>query len=68
VTPLIFSNFAAPYISVLPEEYWQPKAAAVFALGRCQARAGNFADPLSLVPSYVRKALDEDSPPKKKPL
>jgi tRNA threonylcarbamoyladenosine biosynthesis protein TsaB len=62
------AKFEAPYISVLPEEYWQPKASAVFALGRRQARSENFADPLSLVPSYVRKALDEDSPPKKKPL
>jgi tRNA threonylcarbamoyladenosine biosynthesis protein TsaB len=62
------AKFAAPYISILPEEYWQPKASAVFALGREQARAGNFSDPASLVPIYIRKALDEDSPPKKKPL
>ncbi len=62
------AKFAAPHISILPEEYWQPKASAVFALGREQARAGNFSDPLTLVPMYIRKALDNDSPPKKKPL
>jgi tRNA threonylcarbamoyladenosine biosynthesis protein TsaB len=62
------ARFVAPHITVLPEEYWQPKASAVFALGRRQAKAGNFSDPVSLVPIYLRKALDEDSPPKKKPL
>jgi tRNA threonylcarbamoyladenosine biosynthesis protein TsaB len=62
------AKFTAPYISILPEKYWQPKASAVFALGRRQARLNNFSDPVSLVPIYVRKALDEDSPPKKKPL
>jgi tRNA threonylcarbamoyladenosine biosynthesis protein TsaB len=62
------AKFTAPCVSILPEKYWQPKAAAVFALGRREASAGNFADPISLVPVYVRKALDDDSPPKKKPL
>jgi tRNA threonylcarbamoyladenosine biosynthesis protein TsaB len=62
------AKFAAPYVSILPEEYWQPKATAVYALGREQAKAGCYADPLALEPTYVRKALDEDSPPKKKPL
>jgi tRNA threonylcarbamoyladenosine biosynthesis protein TsaB len=62
------AKFEAQHISILPEKYWQPKASAVFALGRRQARRNNFSDPVSLVPVYVRKALDEDSPPKKKPL
>lgn len=62
------AKFTAPYISILPETYWQPKASAVFTLGREQARAGNFSDPALLVPVYIRQALDEDSPPKKNPL
>jgi tRNA threonylcarbamoyladenosine biosynthesis protein TsaB len=62
------AQFSSPHIAILPEKFWQPKAAAVFVLGREQSRAGNFADPISLVPTYIRKALDEDSPPKKKPL
>jgi tRNA threonylcarbamoyladenosine biosynthesis protein TsaB len=62
------ARFAAPNIEILPEEYWQPKSSAVFSLGRERATAGDFGDPISLVPTYVRKALDEDSPPKKKPL
>jgi tRNA threonylcarbamoyladenosine biosynthesis protein TsaB len=62
------AKFASAEISILPEAFWQPKASAVFSLGRAKAKVGDFADPLSLVPTYIRKALDEDSPPKKKPL
>lgn len=62
------AKFESPHISILPEEYWQPSAAHVFILGRRRAKAGDFADPVSLVPIYIRAALDEDSPPKKKPL
>lgn len=62
------AKFSSSHIVILPEAYWQPKASAVFALGRERANAGDFDDPVSLVPTYIRKALDEDSPPKKKPL
>ena len=62
------SRFAAPWITIVPEAYWRPKASAVHFLGRRRARAGEYADPIPLVPEYVRKALDEDSPAKKRPL
>lgn len=62
------SRFAAPWVTIVPEAYWQPKASAVHFLGRWGARANEYADPLSLVPEYVRRALDEDSPARKRPL
>jgi len=39
---------------ILDAAYWSPRASRVHALGYQKARAGRFADPLSLVPFYLR--------------
>jgi tRNA threonylcarbamoyladenosine biosynthesis protein TsaB len=40
--------------AILDAQYWSPRAANVHALGYQKASAGQFADPLSLVPFYLR--------------
>jgi len=47
-------EFAQEGIVILPEPYWSPRAAGVHYLGRQKARAGRFADPLTLTPFYLR--------------
>lgn len=47
-------EFAQEGVLVLPERYWGPHAANVHRLGRQKARAGRFADPLTLTPFYLR--------------
>ncbi len=47
-------EFAREGIAILPERYWSPHAANVYRLGRQKARAGQFADPLTLTPLYLR--------------
>lgn len=47
-------NFRSPNIQILDEKYWNPSAANVHKLGWQKAPAGEFADPLSLVPNYLR--------------
>jgi len=49
-------RFAAPHVLFLDEQYWFPTAAAVYKLAAEQAKAGNFSDPLTLAPSYIRGA------------
>jgi tRNA threonylcarbamoyladenosine biosynthesis protein TsaB len=39
---------------ILPPQYWSPRAAGVHLLGWQKARAGRFADPLTLTPFYLR--------------
>ena len=46
--------FAAEGIRVLNEELWSPSAASVHVLAWQKALAGRFADPLALVPFYLR--------------
>jgi len=48
------NNFNAPNIRILDEKYWNPSAANVHKLGRQKALRGEFADPLTLVPNYIR--------------
>jgi tRNA threonylcarbamoyladenosine biosynthesis protein TsaB len=43
-----------PSIIVTPPEIWRARAAAVAQIGLGLARAGQFADPLTLTPIYVR--------------
>ncbi len=47
-------EFHAPGGGVLPEVYWSPSAAGVHLLGYQKAQSGRFADPLALVPFYLR--------------
>jgi tRNA threonylcarbamoyladenosine biosynthesis protein TsaB len=48
------NNFNAPNIQILDEKYWNPSASNVHKLGRQKALRGEFADPLTLVPNYIR--------------
>lgn len=47
-------EFSREGIVVFPEQYWSPRAANVHRLGWQKARAGRFADPLTLTPFYLR--------------
>jgi tRNA threonylcarbamoyl adenosine modification protein YeaZ len=47
-------EFAQANTTVLPERYWGPRAANVYRLGHQKASAGQFADPLTLTPFYLR--------------
>ena len=54
-------RFSAEGIDFLPEKHWYPSAAHLFRLAYPDARAGLFADPLTLTPNYLR---DPDAKPK----
>ncbi len=47
-------EFDAPGVSVLPQACWSPSAAGVHLLGCQKAQTGRFADPLTLIPFYLR--------------
>jgi tRNA threonylcarbamoyl adenosine modification protein YeaZ len=47
-------QFQSEGIRILEPPYWSPQAAAIALLGCQKARAGRFADPLTLVPFYLR--------------
>ena len=47
-------KFKADGIRFLDEKYWSPRAEKVHLLGWQKALAGQFADPLTLQPSYLR--------------
>jgi tRNA threonylcarbamoyladenosine biosynthesis protein TsaB len=49
-------DFTAPKVSFLDEEYWFPSAINVYKLAMEQAKSGNFSDPLTLAPAYIRGA------------
>jgi tRNA threonylcarbamoyladenosine biosynthesis protein TsaB len=49
------NKFNEPGINILDESYWYPKASNVHRLGWELAQKGLFADPLSLIPNYIRK-------------
>lgn len=48
------AKFENEGVRILDPAYWTPHAAKVHALGYQKARAGRFADPLTLVPFYLR--------------
>ena len=50
-------EFAAHNVRVLDEKCWSPRASNVHRLGYQKARAGLFADPLTLMPFYLRGPL-----------
>ena len=47
-------KFAHKNISVLDEKFWNPSAANIHKLGWQKAQLGEFADPLTLTPNYIR--------------
>ena len=53
-------EFKAEGIHFLPQEYWSPRAAKVHLLGYKKAMAGQFADPLTLQPTYLRRPQAEE--------
>jgi tRNA threonylcarbamoyladenosine biosynthesis protein TsaB len=48
-------KFKAEGIRFLDEKYWYPRAEKVYMLGWQKALAGQFADPVTLQPTYLRK-------------
>jgi tRNA threonylcarbamoyladenosine biosynthesis protein TsaB len=48
-------KFKGEGIRFLDERYWNPRAEKVYMLGWQKALAGQFADPLTLQPTYLRK-------------
>jgi tRNA threonylcarbamoyladenosine biosynthesis protein TsaB len=53
-------NFETENIKIMGDKYWSPKASNVFKLGTQLAEQGKFADPVSLVPLYIRKPEAEE--------
>jgi tRNA A37 threonylcarbamoyladenosine modification protein TsaB len=47
-------NFHAEDVRFFDEKYWSPRAAKVYLLSRQMAARGEFADPLTLTPNYLR--------------
>ena len=47
-------EFSAEGVHILSPEYWSPRASNVHHLGYQKARAGLFANPLTLTPFYLR--------------
>ena len=48
-------RFQADGIRFLDEKYWSPRASRVYLLGWKMALEEQFADPLTLIPNYLRK-------------
>jgi len=53
-------KFKSENIKFLDQKYWSPKASKVHSLGWQKALAGRFADPLTLVPNYLRLPEPEE--------
>lgn len=47
-------RFQTDGVRFFDEQYWSPRAAKVYALGRIAAARGDFADPQMLTPDYLR--------------
>jgi tRNA threonylcarbamoyladenosine biosynthesis protein TsaB len=54
-------KFEAKNIKILDEKFWSPRAANVFKMGTRLAAEGKFADPVSLVPFYLRRPEAEEN-------
>jgi tRNA threonylcarbamoyladenosine biosynthesis protein TsaB len=52
--------FKAEGVHFLPEDYWNPKASKVHQLGWKKALSDQFADPLTLEPTYIRRPEAEE--------
>jgi len=53
-------RFQADGVRTLPEQYWSAQAKNVYILGWELAKAGEFADPLTLQPTYIRRPEAEE--------
>lgn len=53
-------RFKAPGIHIIDEKYWFPQAKKLYYLGCQMAAAGKFADPVGLVPFYLRRPEAEE--------
>jgi tRNA threonylcarbamoyladenosine biosynthesis protein TsaB len=53
-------KFKSKNIKFLDQQYWSPQASKVHLLGWQKALAGQFADPLTLVPNYLRLPEPEE--------
>lgn len=53
-------KFSTEGVRFLPENYWSPQASKVYLLGWKMASEGNFADPLTLEPIYLRRPEAEE--------
>jgi tRNA threonylcarbamoyladenosine biosynthesis protein TsaB len=53
-------KFKAEGVRFLPEDYWSPSAEKVHLLGWEKAQLGQFADPLTLQPLYLRRPEAEE--------
>jgi len=59
---LYYANkFETQNIKILSDKYWSPKASNVYKLGTQLAQQGKFADPVALVPLYIRKPEAEEN-------
>ena len=58
-------NFETDNIKILDKKYWSPRASNVFRIGIQMAAEGKFADPVSLVPFYIRRPEAEENWEKK---
>jgi len=47
-------KFSNASVRILDEKFWNPSAANVYRLGWEKAKLGDFADPLTLTPNYIR--------------
>ncbi len=48
-------KFSDPAVRFLDEKYWNPSAANIHSLGWQMAQRGQFTDPLTLTPNYLRQ-------------
>ncbi len=48
-------KFKAPFSSILDQQYWPATASGLFRVGRKLASSGNFTNPATLTPFYVRR-------------
>ncbi|MHC4165952.1 MAG: tRNA (adenosine(37)-N6)-threonylcarbamoyltransferase complex dimerization subunit type 1 TsaB [Planctomycetota bacterium] len=48
-------KFQAEGVRFFDEQFWSPRAVKVYLLGRQLAARGEFSDPLTLVPNYLRR-------------
>ncbi|MHC4500520.1 MAG: tRNA (adenosine(37)-N6)-threonylcarbamoyltransferase complex dimerization subunit type 1 TsaB, partial [Planctomycetota bacterium] len=60
-------SFEYEGVNFLPEECWSPHASKVHQLGWEKALAGQFADPLTLQPTYIRRPEAEEKWKQRKP-
>lgn len=59
---LYYANkFKTDNIKILDSSYWSPRAGNVFRVGVKMAAEGKFADPVSLVPLYIRRPEAEEN-------